>query len=223
MKKSTRVLFTVTSVISFVISFIFFLQAISLMFNIGGFKDFYIEMIQKIGVATEPNEISFEVYMGIFDALVGILLNSYAAGIYLKLSRAKSIMLGTNKVVLYVGILQCFFIVSIIPGLLGIIASIIVRKQETEIVNRPREVVENKTNDLVDRITNLKARKDAGQITQEEYDRRLNEIIEQSAKIDVMNGVVPKTSETLQDKIHQVKSNSQNKTEPTEENKKDEN
>ena len=221
MKKSTRILFTVTAVISFIISFVFFLQAIGLMFNIGGFKDLYIEMIQKIGIATEPNELSFEVYMGIFDALVGILLNSYAAGIYLKLSKAKTIILGTNKVVLYVGILQCFFIVSILPGLLGIIASRIIKKQETAIVNRPRDVVENRTNDIVDRITNLKARKDAGLITQEEYDRRLNEIIEQSAKYDAMHGVVPKSNETLQDKIHEIKSQQTENVEKSEDNKKD--
>lgn len=176
------------------------------MFNIAGFKDFYIEVIQKVGIVTEPSEVNFEIYMAIFDGLVGILLNSYAAGVYLKLSRSRNIMLGTSRVVLYVGVLQCFFLISIIPGILAIVGSFMIKKTETEIVDRPRNVEHHSGNDLADRIANLKARKDAGQISQEEYDKKLNDLIEQVAKQNVMNGVEPAKTETLQSKISALKS-----------------
>ena len=204
MKKATKILCTITAIISIMLSVVFLLQAVFLMFNIAGYKAFFIKLVIEMGLVTDASEVNFQVYMSIFDALVGILLNSYASGIYFKISKSENIVLGYSRVLLNIGILQCFFVISIIPGLMGIILSAIVKKAENEIANRPRQ--ENASEgDVADRITNLKARKEKGEITEEQYKEMLNAIIEQTA-VSKVNEQWGYKRESLKDKIVEIKS-----------------
>jgi len=184
MKKSTSILLKTTAILSLVISIFFFFEGVSLIFNLFGFKDLYIEVIKNMGMITSASEINFQVYMGIFDALIGLFLNSYCAGNYYRLSKSKNILLGSSKVLLYMGILQCFFIVSILPGILAIITSVKISKEEKEIINRPRNEQNQSTelDQMSIQIVSIKQQLEKGEITQEQYDRALNNIIENSAK-----------------------------------------
>ena len=171
MKKSTSLFFKIVAGISFAACLVFLLHAIGLIFNVGGYKDLYINIMRNVAKMTNPSDIQLQVSLGIIDAIIGILLNSYSAGIYLRLSGSKALVLGTSRAVFYMGLLQCLLVVSFIPGIMAIILSIVIRKEEVDILNRPRVASENDgTVDIADRIKNLKARKDAGQITQEEED-----------------------------------------------------
>lgn len=189
MKNSTSKLLKVTAFISMLIAVFFLIEGACLMFNILGFKDYYIKFIQEMGVSRTPEDISFQVYMGIFDAIVGLFLNSYCAGNYYKLSKTKNILLGSSKMLLYVGILQCFFVISILPGIMTIVASRQIAKAEYEIINRPREQQSSETDmdDMTMQIKSIKQQLERGEITQEQYDRTLNNIIENSAKNKIFN------------------------------------
>ena len=205
MKKSIKVVCATAAIISIVIGLVLLLQAVCLMFNIAGFRDSYVDLIQKMGLISNASEIDFQVNMSIFDSVIGILLNAYAAGIYFKVSKFKEIMIGCSRILLNIGILQCFFIISIVPGVAAIVMSFVLKKEESKVVNRPREE-SAPVDDLVDRINNLKARKESGNITEEEYNKLLNQVIEQS--------VVGKTNdrwlkqESLQEKIANLKTES---------------
>ena len=211
MKKSTKVLFKITAIISMLMAVAFMIYGIMLIFNIGGIKDFIIDIIQKSQNIHDPNDIKFEVYLTIGDAFMSVLLNSYCAGVYFKISKAKSILIGGSRVVLYLGILQCLFLISIVPGVMAIIASTILKKQESTIINRPRQEQENNVDVVSERIKDMKAQKEKGLITQEQYDRFLNDTIEKIAKINIANGVELKSNDTLQEKIAQLKQEKENK------------
>ena len=219
MKKSTSISFKIVAGISFAVSLVFLMHALGLLLNIGGYKDLYVDIIRKVANITNPSDIQLEVSLGIIDAIIGILLNSYSAGIYLRLSRSKAIILGTSKAVLYIGILQCLLLLSIIPGVMAIALSFVIRKEEIDIVNRPRTTdMQNETMDIADRIKNLKARKESGEITEEEYNKKLSDIIEQTAINNASNGVNMQVSGNLQDLISNIKKTIEK---PNDENKKD--
>lgn len=205
MKKWIKNLFMVTAIISALLGIVFLLQAVFLMFNIGGYKDTFIGMIQEMGLVTNPSEINFQVNMSIFDSVIGILLNVYAAGIYFKMFKINNILVGSSRILLNIGILQCFFIISIVPGMLAIIMSFVIRKEEKTIIERPR-TPQSTANDLVDRISNLKARKESGNISEEEYKKLLDAIIEQSVLDQSSAGLLK--PESLKDKIATIKSES---------------
>lgn len=157
------------------------------MFNIGGFKDIYLEVIQKIGMVNDASQLSMQVYMGIFDALIGVFLNSYCAGMYYRLSKAKGLLVGGSKVLLYMGILQCLFVISFVPGVIAIVVSVRLSKEEKNIANRPREEAKSELDVMSAQIAVLKQQLEKGEITQDQYDRALNDIIENSAKTQIFN------------------------------------
>lgn len=212
MKKSTKILLKIASIISIILSVVFLLQAMSLLFNIGGYKDYFIELMTQMGIIASPSDVNFQVYMSIFDAIVGILLNSYASGVYLKLSKVNNVLLGSSRVLLYIGVLQCFFLISIIPGIISIIVSCMLKKQENNILTRPRVMEQSPSSidDITDRIANLKAKKESGQISLEEYNHLLSAIIEESAKQNVLKGQTSFEKVSLKDKIIDIKEKSRN-------------
>ena len=185
MKKSSVILLRIAAILSLVISFIFLFQCVGLLFNLFGFKDMYVQILQEISGASQT-DIQAQVYMGVFDGFIGLFLNSYCAGTFYRISRANGIPIGSAKAVLYMGVLQCFFIISILPGIFAIIVGWKLSKEEKQIVNRPRE---NQTSfdDVANQINELKKQKEKGEITQMQYDRALNNIIEKSAKSQIEN------------------------------------
>lgn len=186
MKKSNVILLRITAILSITISVFFLFECIGLLFNLFGFKDVYIEMMKSMGV--KDNQISAQVYMGVFDGLIGLFLNSYCAGIYYRVSRAKGIPIGGAKTILYMGVLQCLFIISILPGIFAIIIGNRFAKEERNIIDRPREEA-NGLEDIAYQIAELKKQKEKGEITQMQYDRALNAIIERSAKQQINNPI----------------------------------
>jgi len=192
MKKSNIILLRITAIISMLISVLFFFECVGLAFNVLGFKDLYISILQQIGVP--QTDVNAQVFMGIFDGLIGLFLNSYCAGTFYRLSRAKNYLVGSAKAVLYMGILQCLFIISIIPGILAIIVGNMLAKQEREVANRPREVEQGGLEDVAYQITELKKQRESNQITQMQYERALNNLLDRSAQAQINNEIHEKNT-----------------------------
>ncbi len=212
MKKSTKNLFKIASIISFVICGIYAFATIFLLFNIGGTKDIYIDLMLKMGMIDNLSEASFEVSMAIFDCLVAVLLNSYCAGVYLKIYKSKTILLGGSRVALYQGILQCFFFISIVPGIMAIVGSRKLKNEENAIETRPREESSVNMDEMSYKIEQLKLAKEKGEITEDQYTRSLNEIVEKIATSNAQNMAVnTEKPESLQDKIKDVKKEKEDK------------
>lgn len=202
MKKSIKNLFIANAVISFIITVVFFLAGIMLMFNIAGTKDIYLDLLMKVGIVSTVAEAGMEVNMAIFDCIIAVLLNSYAAGIYLKISKAKTILIGASKVVIYVAILQCFFIASLLPGIIAIVGGNMLKKEEFGIANRVR-TPQSSMDDLAEKIQMIKDKKEKGIITEEEYNQKLNTLLDSVAKQNIH--FEPSKEESLQDKIANIR------------------
>ena len=188
MKKSNIIILKTISIISFIISIFFLLYGTCMMFDLFGIKDLYLEVMKAMGVVEKAGDAQFQVYMAIFDSIVGVFLNSYCAGMYLKISKSNNILIGTSKVLMYMGVLQCLFIISLLPGILAIVSSVMLSKSEKEIVNRPREDQSSLQFDIIkERIASLKLQKEKGEITEDQYNLALNEVLENSAKSKLYN------------------------------------
>jgi hypothetical protein len=148
--------------------------------------------------------------MAMFDTIISVFLNSYCAGLYFKLAKSRVILIGGSKMAMYLGILQCLFIVSLIPGIMAVIGSFILKKEEANIINRPRESMPTSQEIFEQKIKDMKEQKDKGNITQEQFDKFLNDMIEQQAVINLKQGNIEK-SETLQDKLQSLKEEKENK------------
>jgi len=188
MKKTNIIILKTISLISWAISAFFLIYGACLIFNIGGIRELYIEMMTTIGVIKAGADAQFEIYMAIFDCLVGIFLNSYCAGMYFKIAKANTILIGSSKMLMYMGILQCLFGISLLPGILAIVSSIMLSKTEKTIIERPREQSEASGIDYIsEKIIQLKQQKERGEITEEQYNLAVNEILESSAKSQLNN------------------------------------
>ena len=204
MKKSTKNLFIVNTVLSFLICVVFFMAGAMLVFNIAGIRQIYIDVLTQIGVVESIAEANTEINFAIFDCLIGVFLNSYAAGVYLKLVKSKAVLIGAGRTIIYVGIMQCLFAVSLLPGVLAIIGGCLLKKEETAVVTRVR-TTPSPMEDLTEKIAMLKDKKTKNLITEEEYNTRLSQLLENNAKQISGKVELVKKEETLQEKIAQIK------------------
>lgn len=216
MKKSTKIWLKIASAISAILILVFLCQAVCLMFNIAGYKEFYIGILKQMGMVNDPSEINFQVSMSIFDSVVGILLNSYAAGVYFKLSKSDHVIVGSSKVLLNIAILQCFFIISILPGIIAIVVSVKIRKQEENVLSRqrPSDSPQSQMDNLSNLITSLRNKKENGEISEDEYNKILSELIEKSVRENCEKEQFFGGNTSLKDRIISLKEKSKTETLP---------
>lgn len=187
MSKKNKSLLMATSILSFVFGVFFLICIVFMLFNVAGTKDFMRDFYIHYFGEISANELQFQMSMTVVDCVVGALFNIYAGLTYFKYARAKDIWISGYKVVLYVGILQLFFLVSTIPGIMAIIVSINLRKQEQSMYTSFEKSQQPKTSmdELSEKITLLKKQKEEGVITEEQYNMLLNNYIEEEAKQEI--------------------------------------
>lgn len=180
MSKKEKVWLVVTAVISFVLSAIMILGFFFVLFNVQGLKDFTMNYIKEYLGATTEREINFQLTVTMGDFVVGALLNIYAGYCYLKYSKRDVVLPGMSRVLTYVALFQCLFILSLLPGIIGLIISARIRKRE---FSAPVVAMEKKDSMeiLSERIELLKSQKASGLITEEQYNTLLNKLIEEEA------------------------------------------
>jgi len=180
MSKREKNWLVATAVISFVLAAIMILGFIFVLSNVFGLKDFTLKYIKEYLGATTEREINFQLTVTLGDFIVGALLNIYSGCCYLKYSKKDVVLPGTFRVLLYVAIFQCLFIMSLVPGIIGVCVASSLRKKE---LSTPVAVMTPKDSMQVlsDRIELLKTQKESGLITEEQYNTLLNKLIEEEA------------------------------------------
>lgn len=184
MSKKNRNLLITTAILSFVFGAFFLLCIAFMLFNIAGTKDFVVDFyVNYFGVVSD-SDIKFQISMTVVDFTVGALFNIYAGLTFIKYAKSKAVLINGYKVILYVGVLQLFFFVSIIPGIMAIIVSFSIKNQEQSLYTNLAESQEseNSMDELSEKITLLKKQKEDGVITDEQYNTLLNKYIEEQAK-----------------------------------------
>lgn len=176
MSKKSKKMLTATSIVSFVVGAIMLVLTILLLFNVGGMKDYIRSIIAE--TVTSESDISFELSIVLVDFVMGTMYNVYAGIYYLRYVKSKSVMIGGYKTIMYVSLFQLFFVLSLIPSIMGVIASNYLKADE---MNVSRDVESGPMNDIGEKIAFLKEQKASGAISEEQYNLMLNKAIEEEA------------------------------------------
>lgn len=180
MTKKNKTLLKTTAGISFVFG-AFLAIAITLYFfdawNLKAFvRDFLVDVME---IQTE-SELNFQITIMITDFLVGACLNIYAGVMYLIYAKAQLIYIGASRSILYIGLLQILFGVSIIPGVMAVIVGARIKNGDSQTIDQLKKT-QSDMDILTEKINFIKQQKEAGVITEEQYSTMLNKYIEEEA------------------------------------------
>lgn len=176
MSKKSKKMLTATAIVSFVVGFIMLIATILLLFNVSGMKDYVRDVIAES--LTNESDINFELSVVLVDFVVGTIYNIYAGIYYLRYAKTKSVMLGGYKAIMYVSLFQLFFMLSVIPSIMGMVASNYLKSDEMNVANGSEQ---KPMSDISEKIAFLKEQKTSGAISEEQYNAMLNKAIEEEA------------------------------------------
>lgn len=179
MSKKSKNMLRATSIISFVVGGVMLLMTIFLLFDVMGAKGFTRDVIASTLETASQSDIDFEYTIVLTDFIVGALYNIYAGIFYLRYVKADAVLIGGYRTIMYVALFQMFFVLSIIPSVMGLVASGMLRTEETNIAQAPPKT---SMDELSEKIAFLKQQKQSGTISEEQYNNMLNKLIEEEAK-----------------------------------------
>ncbi len=113
------------------------------------------------------------------ETVISSAINIYVGIIYIKISRVADIVLGMGKILVYLGVMQLLFGGSVVSSIIVFCVSYSVTHKVNKIKNRPKE--ETKMQTLASKVKNIKWLKETGKISAEEYEKKLNELLENNA------------------------------------------
>lgn len=187
-RRNNNTMYLITAIFSYISAGISLISLLILAFNLFGIADIYGELL-KIYVSEEIN-VSSQVSMMCIELGFMILMNWYFGNFYLKGWKYKITNREYGKATALMGIFQ-LFTSSFIPAVLGIIAGVMMMNRkakmvvETENVSDPTQprvepnfLPQYKLNAMGEAVEKLKALRDSGAISEEEYYATLNKILE---------------------------------------------
>lgn len=179
MSKKSKNMLRATSIVSFMVGGVMLLVTIFLLFDVMGAKGFARDVIASTLETASQNDIDFEYTIVLTDFIVGSLYSIYAGIFYLRYAKSDAVLIGGYRTIMYVALFQMFFLLSIIPSVMGFVASSMLRSEEANIVQTPPKT---SMDELSEKITFLKQQKQFGAISEEQYNTMLNKLIEEEAK-----------------------------------------
>ena len=180
MTKKNKTLLTITAIISFVIAGLFIIAIALYLFDAWNIKAVVRDFFMKAMELQDETDLNFQITMTITDCFVGAFLNMYAGVTYLRYSKTQNIIIGGYKIVIYTGVLQLLFVISLVPGIMAIIVGNTLKNGENRAVTtqvKPQSSMDI----LTEKINFIKQQKEAGTITEEQYNNMLNKYIEEEA------------------------------------------
>ena len=121
--------------------------------------------------------------MVLLETAFSSIINVYAGSVYLKISKQKDLVLGTNKLLTYMAFVQLVFTSN---ALSAIIVFAVAYKINIRFNTKKVQITDNdQLNSVAERIQELKFMLQTGKITQQEYDEKLNKLLEDSVKSQV--------------------------------------
>lgn len=180
MTKKNKTLLITTAIISFVIAGIFVLAVMLYLFDAFNLKETVRDFFMKTMELEDETDLNFQITMTLTDCLVGVFLNIYAGVTYLRYSKTQNIIIGGYRIVIYTGVLQLLFLISILPGIMAIVVGKSLKNGEGRAINTQAKP-QSSMDILTEKINFIKQQKEAGTITEEQYNNMLNKYIEEEA------------------------------------------
>lgn len=186
--KNNNIMYLITAIFSYISAGISLLSLIIFAFNLFGMTDLYSELI--ITYVSPDINVSSQVSMMCIELGFMVLTNWYFGNFYLKGWKYKITNREYGRATLMMGIFQ-LFAASFIPAVLGIITGAILMNRKSKIVVElqesgdptqprvePNFMPEYKLNAMSEAVNKLKALRNSGAISEEEYYATLNKILE---------------------------------------------
>lgn len=206
MTKTNRIIFKIAAIISAISALLTLLIAIALLFNVKPITDIYYEIYLKSIDSTE-NNINFYKMISILNLFFSTLINRYCSKLYFSIARVPDrVRFGNLNSLLGLALFQLLLGNTFLPGIFCIIGVIVynvnIKKhgiqpmeknkrivtkailkdmasengalKSATLISIPQEVLASMTQD----INKIKQDLSKGIITQEEYMKKLNLILE---------------------------------------------
>jgi hypothetical protein len=206
MTKTNRIIFKIAAIISAISALFTLLIAIALLFNVKPINNIYYEIYLKSIDSTE-NNINFYKMISILNLFFSTLINRYCSKLYFSIARVPDrVRFGNLNSLLGLALFQLLLGNTFLPGIFCIIGVIVynvnIKKhgiqtieknkrivtkailkdmasengalKSATLINIPQEVLASMTQD----INKIKQDLSKGIITQEEYMKKLNLILE---------------------------------------------
>lgn len=169
MKRSVRVCYNIAGVLSVIVSFakLFILNVI--VFNLFDIND----VVNKYFGFDMSNTMNMSIV--VINFIVAIYFNLTCSKLYFAISRA-SIVRGNKSAVIAMPVMQ-MFLGSVLSGIFGLVGALLIDNNQS-IPTENFGSGEEAFFDIKLSVLRLKELKESGQITEEEYYKALNKILE---------------------------------------------
>jgi hypothetical protein len=178
-RKNINRLVLAAGIISYILLGLTILAGIVLIFNIFGVSDLYDKIMLEMGASI--SDIESEKVMMYINLVLTSLMNLYFAKYYIR--NYKFGVYGGKQAesMIRMGLVQ-MILVSFIPGLLGLIAGVVMNGKKSEVketvVTQNIGISDLKMAAMKEAATRLRELRDKGAISEEEYYASLNKILE---------------------------------------------
>ncbi len=179
MTKTNKIALKIAGGISFFMAFVLLFAGICILFDFFKTNEYINKFIYLlVGDIVNGWNQAYK-YMAVAECVFSAAICLYTGLMYFKISKANNIVLGVNKVLLYLGIMQILFSASVVSGIIAICVSISLKNKIDKIVVKPNL---NPMEVLTEQVKTLQQLKAEGKVTQEEYDKQLNILLEEIGK-----------------------------------------
>lgn len=183
MTKGNSTALKVSACISFAVACLSIFTGLAIIFNWFNMGvEFNNAVVNALGGRTSSWQNTYK-YMVLLETAFSSIINVYAGSVYLKISKQKDLVLGTNKLLTYMAFVQLVFTSN---ALSAIIVFAVAYKINIRFNTKKVQITDNdQLNSVAERIQELKFMLQTGKITQQEYDEKLNKLLEDSVKSQV--------------------------------------
>lgn len=194
--KSTKVFFKIAGILSFIFFALDLIISIAVIFQISFVEDLVKTVYSSIYVSITEAELEVLMFDFVITALFACVINFFAGRSYINLSKSRKAINGSSKTLIFILVIQFLFGLSILPCLFAFIAVMLYNKTILESIENSNNLntqaqtlesadasmentklsesdIENTANLVLDLKKQLHEKK----ITQEEYDKKFNDIL----------------------------------------------
>ena len=179
MKRKNNKLTLVAGVVTCIMMAITAFGLLSFVFNLFGIVDLYTKFLTDMGYSV--SEVNDDLTFMYLQLVLNCLVNLFFARFYIRSYRFGFYGERHAQMLIRMGLIQMIF-VAFLPGLLGLIAGIVMSSKKVD--NRAKVVPQNlgvsdlKLEAMKQACARLKELRDKGAISEEEYYASLNKILE---------------------------------------------
>ena len=177
MSKNNSTALKVAATLNFVLSGVILFASLAIVCNWFGASEFYQNiLIETMGGSESIGWQKTYKFMFLLEGLFACAINTYAGVMYLRFALRKQANSGVAKFLSYLALIQFLCTSNLISAIIAFVVSGNLKQ------NIPTKIKLPENMGVEQQIKLIKKQLENGEISQEEYDEKLNKILEDSVK-----------------------------------------